>query len=512
MKKLIYALPLVLALGACSNEESVTAPVETDGPTGYYLSLDLRSVGTIDGVRNTTENDGTSTEEFAGQTKENSLETATIYFYKEDGTVLKTFNDEIINSSASPEHTVYFKLGSIDDLFPLCQGATGKVYVAVVGNATKNNFTHDLTGSTKVGDAKMSSVFTSGKVAAVDFGLDSEGQILPLASTSALDLSDAFKDISTTDDNAKRADLRAKFVDSYTYNNGQGQLWKINASNKVELERGVARIDFKDRTNDVRKAESASLDGLDYCYLLGKRGDVIIKLQSITTKNVLNSAYLFRHTTTAGSASGASGDIQLFGVEKGNSGGYNWVASADWTSVSAIPASRSYADEVTVPISSLTSRPLVGTEDDKNYKPVAYVTETTVPTRALMTDANVTSLKFKFQIMTADGSSPLGQNLANKPSCITKETETSLRITMPDGKSKVINWDVDGYYMVFTGMLKHNDAAEAAMEYGVVRNNAYQCSVAEVVDPDGWTDAADMYLQLDVKVQPWQKRANEFKF
>ena len=353
-------------------------------------------------------------------------------------------------------------------------------------------------------DAKLNGIANP-----LDFGTDAKGKVLPLVSYESLDLSTTFSGINSNVENEKLESLRALFTEK---ENG-GKIYKITTT-PMELERGVARVDFKDREATVRGTLPA------YCYKVGG-STAIVKLVGMKLLNVGSESYLFRHTAT-GTDEKATGDLALFGKEYGNSG-YTWIASPDWTKgTNEYTISRSSSTSSSITTDVLETHPTISAAG--SFKPWCYIYENTLPSTDYMKnlEANATGIEFKFQIMNSDGSAALPADITSAqkvPGAITQGSEKNkITVTMPDGKNQTLEY-TDGYYFTYTGYLKHHNPEGkdgvtniAPMQYGIVRNNVYQVTVSGVNGLPNMSNAADMYLELDVKVRNWQKRANDFTF
>lgn len=76
--------------------------------------------------------------------------------------------------------------------------------------------------------------------------------------------------------------------------------------------------------------------------------------------------------------------------------------------------------------------------------------------------------------------------------------------------------EITAYCLNYIACIVHNEPPEgkdyAPMQYGIVRNNTYQMSINKVEYIPLPQDPKTYFLQLNVKVQPWNKHEVEFEF
>ena len=497
MKKLIYALPLVLALGACSNEESVTAPVETED-SGIYLTL----TASLPGTRSTTGVDGASSDlTLEGTAAENELKKVSVFFFKEGTSATDLSN--ALTGSVDFEGSTQIVVGdgnvtlkksiSTDDLGKL---VGEKLHIYVVGNPA-------TIASLSLTDPSAAS-FTAANVGVNPFlafnNGNTVGQTMPFVNHA-----DYTVDLKAID-NIYAVLKEVSGEQIFDISNGSGDY--TTGGGVLSLERALARIDF---------VPNAAGDKYDLTNDLDNHKLELTKLQLVNLYN--GSTYLFRHTLegTTASAYGSSGkSITLFGAEGAISGGYNWVAGPEWnTGTSA--SNSSLTNKITKSSSGKTFE-IVGTNDGialsdlkvdgRKYDSSAaiyslgYVLENTIPTTELMNNTNrwehATGIAFTFKVCDNSGNA-LTQN-------------GNLRIRMQSGSYQDIEWNEDGYYLTYFGFIQHNGTSGAPMEYAIVRNNVYQLSIGTISTLPDPTQISTMYLQLNVKVLPWVLRKNEFSW
>lgn len=556
MKKLIYTLPLLLALGACSNEDSLNPgnqPVPQDG--AFYLTFEVENIaapGTKAGG-NVTESDGTSDAEVPATDNENAIDNITLFFIGNENSGDNSGNYEkvllaldattIKQEEEKTKHKVEVKLTGAAQLIPICGQNVSLVLVAnkyVDGTNGANGFTYTLNTEATSNDAKdatFTATIDGERNLVQKFG--TLGQKVPMVSYVKTDLT-IFKPV-TGASNSNLIPIIDLFTEGYTSldpnNTTKGKVLSLSMSNNpIELERAVARIDFADRTETEREAEmGAVMKSLANCYKLGT-SNAIVKLTQLEAFNMSATSYLFRNVI-AGKAesaySGTSIDEILLGKENGYTSGdiYNWVSNPDWTSAGFSGNTRSFLNSYGTGSrdAKITPTELTNTYTaNGGYYPWLYVTETTVPTTELMQNDNMKKyglgVEFTFQVMDKTGSTPIKTDNAtaeNLPAGVTKVTiegKDYLRIVRTeDGKYRDVELTADGAFIKYIGWLKHNNTQAnsgesfAPMGLGVVRNNVYQCKVKSIGTQD-WKDAQDLYLELEVQVKQWQKRQNDFEF
>lgn len=568
MKKLIYTLPLILGLGACSSNDidepapekpSVTEKYEST----YYFAFDVNMPTELStrGTTNPTGN-GSSDGEVDATLKENKLNSATIYLVDADYKVYAVFttegkqsyNTDIVESndpsSSSTPHKVYVQ-ANINQLVSIKQqnkdismimvgnegtsGASGLTYPAITTETTADNF-KGTTFSTEIGSGVLSAFATN------------TGNVMPLVSTSAVPL-EAFNNITGASEDELKAKIRNLFVYQPTYKGTDSDIKGAVEGNtfntyqlSIELERAVARVDYADRSTSARNG----LGEFQY-----KVGTVIIELDNVCPFNVPGTSYLFRHTA-AGTNEKANAVATLFGNENGGtSGSYNWVISHYWgfsDNAYTFKTGSTYQNPLisgtsrvvptsgAVTLSSLKSNSSFYTANaaTPGYIPCFYVAENTIPSISDMTTTNLekyaTGVAFTFKVMKDATNALTSEDLeANYPLGVSKSTTNNttgaITITMPDGKwIDVVPSSDKCYRITYYGFLNHNNGSTSngagiestdglsAMQFGVVRNNAYQCSIAKIDNLPDPKNPKSLYLELNVTVKKWVKRTNNFEF
>lgn len=583
-----FALLGLLSGASCSDEATrepeITNPGEPDG--AYYIMLNVQAPNQA-GTRNTTNENGTSGQELPGTAAENALNQATIYFAV-NNIVKFSFESDYIEAyqagNYTPQKTHWIRI-KIDDNISQFADLVGeeKVQMFIVGNTTDGNT--ELYTPTGVGinddltDATFSIASADADVAG-DFG--TAGHTMPLmnAEEYTLDFSAETLNITLTTATTNKEKVAAVVKKYFKRDTGTILWWDM--VDVLKLERGVARLEFKDITRtstpetsgSKRATSNASLPA--YCYQIGESG-VIVKIHALTPFNLNKESYLFRHTAE-GDNREANTAAKLFGKERGTDNSkYNWVAGSDWSfSTNSFTKTPTFSNALS--LSNLSDAQddwayVVGTsngDDDltrlvsvietrsngsDGYHPWCYVPENTLPSvdlfehhkevpkepatgtpgddddeNTVATDTetetvpvitnNATGVVFKVQVMNEDGSAPLRYNAEGQgyPDEITNsETPNNIIITMDDGKWVELAPEGGFYYMKYIACIIHNektatDNGFVPMQYGVVRNNTYQITVADIPYLPLPRDPKTLWVSLQVNVLPWTVRKNDIDF
>lgn len=571
MKKLIYTLPLLLALGACSNED-VTTPAPDDyvgNGESYYLTMDI-AVPHTDGTRSV---DDPTTATLDGTDNEELIENVTLYILDgDDGTdydkvlfvvpsasvkkeTAVTGKDATWTAKFKVENTATTSALDIADLV----GLAGKDINLVVACNTNTNFAYTLDAGSAPKFVERS--LTSFAAPVGDFILGTangttssiKGQVLPMTSVSRYALN-AFKNISG-ETNDKFSQVR-KLFDTLEEN---AWVYKVNENSGIDVERAVARLDIKDKTANW-----------DYSITGDDATTFKLHMYSVQPVNVNKKSYLFRHRA-AGSATEATGDIEIFSLSSTSSDVTTWIADPTWgikqsaspyylktnsaanfinpltTTTSTTPNLKAYTVNGTdgIMLTSGTTKPYIQDADrtQDGYYAWCYVTENTIPSTAMMqlsstqtsdgptyaTDAVLakygTAVAFRFQMYDNTGTSVItSSTTADKlpPEMLATYDQgkiTKLTITMPQsGKYMELEPENDAegnIFLTYYGFINHNNSSAGTIDdnkYGVVRNNIYQLMVDEIKNLPFPEDPRDYFLKLNINVLKWEKRVNNFKF
>ena len=531
MKKIIYSLPLLLALGACSSEEGLTPEVPSTGGEGnYYLTMNLAVPTDMKSTRSTTENNGSSSDRLLGGTDaENEVTSLDLYIIDSDTkAVLKAYkgvkNNVDGNTLSTPTDPNENKDATYNVSIQLSTSPTDEVSAFATAVATHNISLIVVCNPEQFGSPAISNFEEKFNGTITDFGED--GKTMPMASIAHTTPITAFKQKSTV------SDVRAMFTadNGNFYYDLTPESGTSNNANAIDVERAVARLDLA--VADTYKL----MDGVG-----GPESGIELSMYSVTPFNVNNKSYVFRHTA-AGDDAAANTAAALFGNEKGNSG-YTWVADPSWTfetsaftkdvntylTVNKLDYSKkpygvtSPIAESEKTITEITSR----TPDETTsttYYPWCYVSENTIPSVSLMEsdlEKNATGVLFKFQIKNKSKNGVITKTTPDSelPKYVTVEKTgdeiSALYITLPQsGKTEKFEPDTDGnIFLTYCGFITHNQGSNsiAAMNYGVVRNNVYQMKVNKIENLPA-PDDAKYYLKLDINVLKWNRRTVGFDF
>lgn len=513
-------LSFIFIFCACSHDENY-APEPENEIDNLYIALTV-NLPSDSNTRSTTENkdDGndSSEDQLSGETNENKIETAQIYFFDaETKTQLCQLfaYKELIYVQDSSSKNVWTLTAKVEptELRQLI-GKTFNLYVVA------NPVNPVIYGVTE--DAFLDGTFSVTGLTAKPvrpFGTNLAGQLCPMSNKEMFTV-DALKDYDSTGktDNELYELLRSIFSSDYS----DGKLWNIKNSKNgsyISLERSIARVDYKD-------------GGEDYTYELGSATDgTKLKIQSMQLFNIGKDAYLFRHTQykAYGEEDGEEDEddnpeeVNVFGREKDDKAGYyNWIVDCDWTSKTGTSVSPGfYWNQLTALEDEWTlanDGAFISTETLNSWKESQkpsdgyvrwhYITENTLPSNDVMTNAFATGIEFRMLVCDANGDA------------IAKQGDgENYRINLTENRFKEVEWsepvkDSDnneiipgGYYITYRWLLRHNDEEnnDAPMKIGVVRNNIYRVSVLSINDVPDPHEPDNYYMDIDIKVLAWAK-------
>ena len=520
MKKLLYSLPLLLALSACSSEE-VTAPEvnQPAGTDGYYLTLNLNVPSDLLSSRAGETLDGVATEE-AIEYLDLYLVDATSYEVLWSKTEITSLSEAAVNNTYDKSYKL--ELDVKGDLVNLHNLFGHNISVVAVCNLYGKYTAFNATTS-KLIDGKFPNADFIGDY--LNSGI--EGKTMPMASDVASSAISTFSSPSSaTTPEAKKAAVSDKFT---TETSGTTLKRVLNLGN-ITVERGVARLDVKDAEAGTGSTKVA---GEDWTYKIGK-SDVKIKMYSIYPFNINNTdSYIIRHRAQ-GDANKATAAANLFSASA-----TEWVVDGSWTFgtgeyTKGTTFTNPYSNAETAAGTLISD--LVKTDAGfkrtlaNGYYPWWYVTENTMPSTDVMTLKNVTNdgedltkyatgVCFKFQIM--------GTNAQGQPEALTTSNKSSLtlpaEIYVPESGDDIyiVMSETDKYmkvtpengnYMLnYYGFITHDKNSEN-LEYGVVRNNAYQMSVKTIDKLPKEDGDVIYYLELTINVLKWIPNQVDFEF
>ena len=544
MKKIIYSLPLLLALGACSSEEGLTpeVPSTPEGNSGYYLTMKFDVPTELAGTR--------AGETLGGEDNEWKLTSIDLYLLDNEATgkynvLWKKEGIAVTNSPTNPTGTgVVNKKYNVktqlsittgnDELAALGELKGHDVTVLVVCNPDQyNGYTKFNKGENVVGKTySLPLTVEDGTptAAILDFGTGTGGQEMPMSNHNASAVITAFKGLQGTGE-ALTAEIRNLFTienGDYIYNLTSG------TDNEIAVERAVARLDLSPNTTEGNFKGTFKYDLNDGTY--GDSG-INLELYSVQPFNVNNTSYIVRHGSETGDAEAAKSALTLWGAGDANA---NWIGDPNWGEFST----SSYFTESTRPVYNQLSKNgnifSIPTGDNTNdptivsstftssrhqtgdYYNWCYVTENTLPSITAMAsdglELNATGVLFKFQVLDTEGHAITTTTESTKfPTGVAKTSEGKLVVVLQrTGKKMEIAPEGNDYFMAYPGYITHNPKDSSAstlnpMNYGVVRNTVYQLkvnSISTLPDPED----PDYYLTLDINVLNWKSKQVGFEF
>ncbi|MCH5241039.1 MAG: fimbria major subunit [Muribaculaceae bacterium] len=422
--------------------------------------------------------------------------------------------------------TLVAKINDINDLIKLA-GKTYKILVVGNANATETNLNHNFKyqGTGTFTDNAKDAIFsissleedlTVGKPIG-KFG--ESGKIMPFVNSD--------DEVTITIPNSTSEDPKEiiKAIQENFESNGKGEsIWEINKNKAINLERAVARLEYKDASGSNNTYQISNTDG------------VKIQLYYLQPFNINTSSYLFRHTamgTVSDGKSYASKEAEIFGVEKGLGSDYNWVAGSDWTfKDGAHEKGNNYLNSLSLKsetneenwfypyqVGNGSTDGIVYVEDIKNvkngpnsddgYHPFYYVTENVLPSTSLMQEEsdtegelslleqNATGVAFTFVVLGKDNK-PL--KYSTKP-----EQDYPNGITNVDGASedkKIKITDNNGGWIELTPVpisddkLINDNSSSDDEEEGKGENEEDPAAVDEGETEDKNSDEGNYYYLL----------------
>lgn len=532
MKKLIYTLPLLLALGACSNEEVATPdPTQTPQSEGYYLTMNFSVPAEFSQTRATQaqdpalekeiliekldvyliDADATQTGSEPAHTKDNVLWAATNITH--DGAINFVTEKEPTDNRYDNTYNVKIKITDIDDF----AGKVMRHNLSVLVIANNDKMAEATITSMNVGAAPSTETFTFSGVKECG----AAGAVLPMTSHNYSDNTiTAFKTATTV------AEVKSKFQPNGTeliYNLTHGTNGVTGDNKPIDVERAVARLDFGTNAEwnyDLNDGET------------GGRA-MTIKLNSLTPFNVNNISYVFRHGNN-GTATSAAETWTMFGNTASNA----WIADPTWNTTNGLGKTQpainylvttgdSYSINTNpdgTPAINLKSSPEAGT-----YYPWIYISENTIPTTGLMAKeadklhTYATGVRFRFEIVDNDGNVVTSETNEEKlPLGVTfaGERNAQLQVTLfGSDTTQIFEGEGEGenekhYYLDYYGYINHEEISSTglvAMNYAIVRNTVYQMKINKITSLPKPKDVT-YWLTLDINVLKWDKRTVEFEF
>lgn len=558
----IVSITMLLASCASDNIE----PSNSDSQQGsdaeeFYLTLSVTSPNEAK-TKSYTDNDeegDSSGKTLEGTTLESTLYSATIYFADEYNNLVASFESDYVEPMDGPNTTIRIvmteRLGELTSLV----GQTAHIFI--VGNA--DVFTPSIPNSKDLSEATFSTTSVKDDSDSPVGSFGTNGKTMPLMNATELTVRIPSKTgTQKTDEEAIKA--------LFTRHTGTIAWWDINKGNPLDLERGVARLEYKDQPSTERDGINLPEDSHVYWVpTVGKTDHLQIQLYSLEPFNINSEAYLFRHTAKGDFQKADLDEITLFGKERDSenyeeTGGYSWVASNWWTSPSASPtpsllhkltidlANSKYSIDKEGDALTLISK-LVGC--NTKYVPFYYVMENTLPSIELMDEFEepeedelpedivtkyATGVAFNFLVLDKNGD-PLvyEETVATEPGEEPAESKYPEGVTnSEDNVGNIVITDNEGmwvelspvtitengvthkyFFLKYICCIVHNDGTQkyddnskyAPMYYGVVRNNTYQISVNSIKGLPIPQEPRTLYISVDVNILSWAKRRQEYE-
>lgn len=502
---------MLSALASCSNDGpqpkgELPAEVKSEG---IFLSLDINFPETRSS-RSQTNTEGNTGVDLPASSNENVINSVNLYFFEnktgETGNLLLalTFadnNDKPTKDASSNNIYKLVKEISLDDL----KSVFGKdVNIYAIANHTP---------STSYGSTTTEKVFLNDKFtqAAVGEGYlltySGNGMECPMASYDKFNVNLKSYSVSQNDQLGDIYSVAHELFEII----GNAIYWEVKSggSNTINLERMVARVDYKDGSKVPDKNNIYKLSGhtssIPECDT--DDGAVYLKVGKMQLFNVGKEAYNFRHTAAGADDAAAVSSVSAFGMERGNGSGYNWIADSDWSTKNLLNKLEGVTGWPSFTTGGTTADALTGS-DKSDYHAWNYLMENTVSSKSAMSDAACTGILFQVQLCKSDGS------------LYTSTSGGEQRITRTsDNYFKKLNKDSEGhYYLIYKYLIPHNVGLTSSsvngesgketnlnpMHYGVVRNNVYQLELTDINGLPNPDKPEEVSLTLNVKVKPWE--------
>lgn len=476
------------------------------------LTLNV-STPTTSSTRSGTDSDGDSVDDNGnkipdedGKKNENLIENATIYFYEKladnvTDSEVKIFGNNL-KLLANPFEVKRIELGelttdyiltteaSADDLKKL---AGKELYLFVTANFKPQFENGNQTGAHYYYDPRYA-IINWNNQNLTDFGEDGNGVIVPMSNKTwfSINLSRLSYD-AEEDDDAFLENL-IDFIDQF----GNKERREINLSDlvdsegnrfgKLELERSLARIDYK-----PNKGTDIDIDNL---YQVGLIPNLYAKMDALQLFNVRNNSLAFRQTSSGdyrhsyeisyGTNPNNDDIVQdynpffrrdhsiLFDKENGGNiiidedlengivgseiESYRWVLDYNWNDIlwertngnngcdyrpTEITGTSIYdltGTDTRISITDLVSRNIL---DEKGFIPWRYVSENTVPCIERMTMHYTTGVAFRMILSKANGDPilPADADEDDEENCLFIADEATYKQTQKAAEEAHANWE-----------------------------------------------------------------------
>ena len=551
-------------LPACDSNGGLLQGVTGENLPDCYLEVKLNIPSEVSS-RSTTKDNGTSSDlTDSGIALESTVESIQLFFFdnseglqESEKYLLCSFSSTAASNPTKVEKTSDYLLTQKVEIDQLKKILGKKVRIYALANLTSNvDVNEDTTESDflkKTIDDEYIAPFAS--IPVNDGNPTTYGRLCPMANYDYFD--GDFTDCDELDGDATPGQviLEAEKIFNRPYEGSDAKPGdkKYAFTSPLSLERMVARVDFKGNTLKIGETDYPYLyklpnaeSSIEACN--STDGGVYLKLSDLTLKNVLGSAYLFRHTAigTKTNVENVANDVEPFKVENDNTNDaenfYRWIASSEWGKSAETKAWYSL-DPTSTPESIgkwLTSGDSY-VANTGGYSPWYYINENTVANIKFMNLNNSTYIEFKFELWDATTHEPYvkpttdeTQSVANEGEepeggeTETEEPEEEIRITLTSGDKsgfyKVLEKDkVTGhYYLKYKYLIPHHlpinpsgsvdgdsgkfDGDLAPMQYAIVRNNIYQIGLTGITSLPHPNEPDNLFLAIDLKVLSWVRR------
>ncbi|MCH5232393.1 MAG: hypothetical protein J1E78_02060 [Muribaculaceae bacterium] len=522
LQYIIGSLLTVVMFSSCMVDDMPENSEATDDPTSYYITLTVKIPEVADNGTKSTENSESSSLSPSG--KESTIKSATLYFCVENKVVL-TFEAEVGNHELSENSFILkAKIEDVNDLTELA-GKDVSLYIVANAKSEESVLNHDLAEIKDVAAAKF-------KIENVDgwpigkFGTD--GLIMPLVNASRFEIS-GFKNIPESGKEDELIDEISKLFDR---EEGNDLVYNLGI---LELERGVARVDFKDNPSQGEE---------EFTYVID-RSEVKLRLYAMQPFNINKESYLFRHEVEGDFNQALANSENLSTGDKMSADGnsWNWVSSPDWKYDGAwtktVAKETNYLnylypiqnDEGLLKGFEIKNGPNILSSEDKieslkensvdadGYRIWRYISENTIPSIELMKEDEIykyaTGIAFTFKLIDMEGNVIQKAESAEEklPAEIRRDAESDrLVITLKDGswKEVVYNDKEEAYILTYTAFIAHNvpndwnpESSLNPMHYGVVRNTVYQVMIGNIAGLPQPEFSKGLLLNIKININDW---------
>ncbi|MDE6095427.1 MAG: fimbria major subunit [Muribaculaceae bacterium] len=261
----------------------------------------------------------------------------------------------------------------------------------------------------------------------------------------------------------------------------------------IEIERSVARIDYRDKCRD--NIDGSLLEKEPHTYRVGQSG-YIVRLRAMCPFNVSREFFTFRHIYNPD-----TDKTEFLGRETETNYFLDTDNDIKLGEITALPAEH-FINQVSVPFNppadregweNVSTDSYLWKDDDSTnggYTPWIYLPENTIADAGRQLRGFTTGILFRFEITEAPDNAPEERQKGNT---------------------------LDYYYFI-----RHNDnddpEVSGPMEFGVVRNNIYKLSVESVssfpipYDPEDPDEPKDPELVVKVAVNDWRQLTFEYDY